>query len=353
MMMLDSHCRLPLAEKRKVKGFTQLMLARKIGMSPVQLCKIEKGYSSPTLATLERIAAALDIPLTELLSSNESNARECATVRVSDTDGSRFYPVRYGGDDRVDDAVLLKKILPAENRICSLERELNLSQTTLLPFVHSLKIDPFGAKTVARYMRAACAVGAASFSDLVELLEFRNVRLHSLAMPAGVSSRAYFNVDNHSLSILLSQKNTPERSIYRIAYELAWMAISGSMGFKPVREGAARHRFARVFASEFLMPEESVRFAVSQLGIGPGDWTFDMVVWLKSKFNVSAEAFALRLEDLSLISVRLRQKIREELRQYYKAHPKAMEPEPCLPPLRIGLREGLLAMEVGRKELKG
>lgn len=140
--MLDSHCRLPLAEKRKVKGFTQLMLAR--------------------------------------------------------------------------------------------------------------KIDPFGAKTVARYMRAACAVGAASFSDLVELLEFRNVRLHSLAMPAGVSSRAYFNVDN-----------------------------------------------------------------------------------------------------LSLISVRLRQKIREELRQYYKAHPKAMEPEPCLPPLRIGLREGLLAMEVGRKELKG
>jgi Zn-dependent peptidase ImmA (M78 family) len=120
------------------------------------------------------------------------------------------------------------------------------------------------------------------------------------------------------------------------------MVMSGSMGFKPVREGAQRHRFAREFAAEFLMPEESVRFAVSQLGIGPGDWTLDMIVWLKSKFNVSAESFALRLEALKLISERLRQNIREELRAYYKAHPKAMEPEPRIKSLKTGIRERLL-----------
>jgi transcriptional regulator with XRE-family HTH domain/Zn-dependent peptidase ImmA (M78 family) len=330
-----------LREKRKTKGFTQLMLAQKIGMSPVQLCKIERNNTSPTLDTVERISGALDISISELLSRSERYDAEIAKA-VGDRTSSRFYPVRYGTDVEAIDNAVLDVILPAENSLCHLEDSLKIVHTTLLPFVHSFKIDPFGARTVARYMRAACAVGSASFSDLVELLEFRNVRLHLTKLPEGVQSRSFFDIENHSLSIVLSKDNTPERSVYRIAYELAWMVMSGSMGFKPVREGAQRHRFAREFAAEFLMPEESVRFAVSQLGIGPGDWTLDMIVWLKSKFNVSAESFALRLEALKLISERLRQNIREELRAYYKAHPKAMEPEPRIKSLKTGIRERLL-----------
>ncbi len=301
--------------------------------------------------TVERISGALDISISDLLSRSEKQEAE-RVKDVGDRTSSRFYPVRYGNDDNECDNAILDAILPLENTLCHLENSLKIAHATLLPFVHSFKIDPFGARTVARYMRGACAVGSASFSDLVELLEFRNVRLHLVKLPEGVQSRSFFDVENHSLSIVLSKDNTPERSIYRIAYELAWMAMSGSMGFKPVREGAQRHRFAREFAAEFLMPEESVRFAVSQLGIGPGDWTLDMIVWLKSKFNVSAESFALRLESLKLISERLRQNIREELRAYYKAHPKAMEPEPRIKSLKIGMRERLLKMKAEQKEMK-
>ena len=340
-----------LKEKREAKGFTQLMLAQKIGMSPVQLCKIERNKTSPTLDTVERISGALDISISDLLSRSEKQEAELAKV-VGDRTSSRFYPVRYGNKDKECDNAVLDAILPVENTLCLLEDSLNIAHPTLLPFVHSFKIDPFGANTVARYMRGACAVGSASFSDLVELMEFRNVRLHLMKLPEGVQSRSFFDVENHSLSIVLSKDNTAERSIYRIAYELAWMTMSGSMGFKPVRDGAQRHRFAREFAAEFLMPEESVRLAVSQLGIGPGDWTLDMIVWLKSKFKVSAESFALRLEALKLISERLRQNIREELRAYYKAHPKAMEPEPRITTLKIGIREKLLKMEVARREMK-
>lgn len=183
-----------LREKHKKKGFTQFMLAQKIGMSLVQLCKEERNNTSP------------------------------------------IYLVRYGNDDKATDNAILDVILPAENALCHLEDSLNSAHTTLLPFVHSFKIDPFGAKTVARYMRAACAVGSAPFSDLVELLEFRNVRLHLTKLLEGIQSRSFFDIENHSLSIGLSKDNTPERSIYRIAYELAWMAMSSSMGFKPVRE---------------------------------------------------------------------------------------------------------------------
>jgi Zn-dependent peptidase ImmA (M78 family) len=114
-----------------------------------------------------------------------------------------------------------------------------------------------------------------------------------------------------------------------------------------------RNLFARSFAAEFLMPEESVRFAVSQLGIRMNDWTLEMVVYLKSKFNVSAESFALRLESLGLISEHLRQKTRDELHSYYKSHPKAMEPEPRVKTLKIGMRQKLLELEVERKGVEG
>jgi Zn-dependent peptidase ImmA (M78 family) len=87
-----------------------------------------------------------------------------------------------------------------------------------------------------------------------------------------------------------------------------------------------------------------------QLGIRPNDWTLEMICALKSKFNVSAEALALRLESLGLIAELLRQKIRDELRGYYRLHPQAMEPTPCLSSLNLNLRTSLLELEVARRE---
>ena len=74
------------------------------------------------------------------------------------------------------------------------------------------------------------------------------------------------------------------------------------------------------------MPEESVRRDVAQCGITPGKWTFDLLVMVKERYGVSAEAFALRLEDLGLILPSVRTQLRERLHAYYAVHPKAMEP---------------------------
>jgi hypothetical protein len=48
----------------------------------------------------------------------------------------------------------------------------------------------------------------------------------------------------------------------------------------------------------------------------------------------------------------VRQGIRDELRAYYEANPNAMEPKPCLSPLKIGLRKKLLEMENVRRGMK-
>ena len=125
-----------LQEKRKAKGFTQLMLAQRIGMSPVQLCKIERNHTSPTLETVERISDSLDISISDLLSQSQN--QEAGLVKLlGDKTSSRFYPVRYGSEDKESDNAILESILPVENALCDLEDSLKIAHTTLLPFVHS------------------------------------------------------------------------------------------------------------------------------------------------------------------------------------------------------------------------
>lgn len=56
---------------REAKGFTQKQVALEIGMDPSQYSKIEKGKTDPTTNTLEKIAKALHIELSELFASDE------------------------------------------------------------------------------------------------------------------------------------------------------------------------------------------------------------------------------------------------------------------------------------------
>lgn len=52
---------------RQGRGFTQKILAAKAGLSREYVVRLEAGRYSPTLHVLERIAAALEVPVTELL----------------------------------------------------------------------------------------------------------------------------------------------------------------------------------------------------------------------------------------------------------------------------------------------
>jgi transcriptional regulator with XRE-family HTH domain len=52
---------------REEKELTQTMLAKRAKLHRVSLAKIETQTLSPRLATLDRIAKALGVPVTELL----------------------------------------------------------------------------------------------------------------------------------------------------------------------------------------------------------------------------------------------------------------------------------------------
>ncbi len=52
---------------RKQKQLTQLQLAQLIGVDRSHIAKIESGYTRGSITVLKKLAAALDLPLVELL----------------------------------------------------------------------------------------------------------------------------------------------------------------------------------------------------------------------------------------------------------------------------------------------
>lgn len=54
-------------EVRRARGLTQERLAEAASLHPTFVSNLERGYRVPTLATMVRVAAALDVRLGELL----------------------------------------------------------------------------------------------------------------------------------------------------------------------------------------------------------------------------------------------------------------------------------------------
>jgi transcriptional regulator with XRE-family HTH domain len=60
-------------ELRKKKGASQEILANEAGITPNMLSLIERGEGNPSWVTLRGIAAALGVPVSELVKGAEKN----------------------------------------------------------------------------------------------------------------------------------------------------------------------------------------------------------------------------------------------------------------------------------------
>ena len=56
-----------LKELRKERGWNQITLAKKAGVSPGYIARLETHRHDPKLSTLIKLAKALGVPVTELL----------------------------------------------------------------------------------------------------------------------------------------------------------------------------------------------------------------------------------------------------------------------------------------------
>ena len=312
------------------RNLSQLELSRRSGMSPAQLCKIERGQNGLTASTLRRLADALDVSVSALMgeSVDVSPMQKVDRSVESATDPSapeELVPVFAAG---VAERSIAEEVARHERLLLEAESGLGIVQQSTLRLVYAYGGDERAAEILARDVRVSLGLGSQPCSDLVPVLENAGVHIVKLRRLGALRSVSFYNTTRRTLSIALNVSNTAERDAYQLAYELGGAVLFASHGFKTVVDEGAAHRFLRAFAAAFLMPEEAVRGAVARLGVAPGGWTMPVLVWTKERFGVSAEAFALRLESLGLIAPPLRLSLRDELRARYTTHPRSMEPHP-------------------------
>jgi len=63
-----------------------------------------------------------------------------------------------------------------------------------------------------------------------------------------------------------------------------------------------------------------VRNSVSQIGVHPDEWDLELLLRLKHRFGVSAEAFNYRLLELGLITGKRQGELRKVIQAHYAAH---------------------------------
>ena len=302
-----------IAQARLRTGITQVELAKRLGMTKGQLWKIEKGTSEPRAETLDRIAKTLGTTVDAMRASAPTPSSYVAVRSAC----AHLHEVRRAVERR---EARLEKLFAARK----------VSPATTVPLVHGYLRQPHANEILARSLRDALGVGTAAFSNLFWTLEFANVRIHRLAMPEGESSASWWHPVREALTVALNRDETAERQVFRLAYELGAACLYRSSGNRSVRETKQERRFLGAFAADFLMPASALADMVAKAGLRRDDWAFSQLCVFKRHFGVSAEALVIRLDELGLIDRKLRMRLRDELRAYYAAHPKDMEPaSPC------------------------
>ena len=68
---------LRIKEILREKGFTSIWLSSQIGITQPNMSNIVSGKSKPSLETLEKIASALNVPISELFEQPQSDTINC------------------------------------------------------------------------------------------------------------------------------------------------------------------------------------------------------------------------------------------------------------------------------------
>lgn len=311
---------------RRERKMKQAELAALVQMQPAQLCNSEKGNNLPSLKTLGRICKALGVTVNDLLYPRSELAAQSAEAGAAGAgtpvgDGAgipatlspdeRLYePLSARGilrctqtaeqDAAIDErvvAMLLQRILDH----LALETMCGVNKHATIPLNVSFNVDANGAEQLASLVRMHFGIVSAVAFDYVELLENNGLRVIFSQLPAPLESLSFFDAKNNNAFIVVSDAMTPERQLFKIMYELANIFLYTRTGNALVYDTDGTRHFAKRFAAVMLMPQTAVQTSVARAGILPEQWTFEMLLRMKARFGVSAEAFLYRLDELSLL----------------------------------------------------
>lgn len=317
---------------RRVANLSQTELARRVGVRPGPLNNIERGRHVPSGRLLVRLADALNVAVDEILGRDvgASHVREpAATYLASAAAGSRpFAQPMALRDDKEPDPAAERDWSELVDTILALEDACGAQKSASVPLRHPFTPDDRGLEALAQQVRMFLGVGHAVIFDYLELFENVGLRVVFLPLPEGVGSVAYYDGVHGNAFFLIEREQNVERQLFELAKRLGavYLHTAGPLCGTPRAGLPDSLRAARKFAAFFLMPEAAVRATVWQLGVGPGGWTWELLLRIKHRFGVSAEAFLIRLRELGLVEEALAARLKARILRHYK-HTDHGEPD--------------------------
>lgn len=300
---------------RRERHLTQVELARRVGIRAGPMNQIERGRHVPSGRVLYALANILDVPADDLFGRTAGSTASSADPAWP----ARFLPAldaEAPGRGGLALAEGIARDFLALEDLCGAMKQAAIP--LFVPFVPTTE----GLDLLATRVRHHLGITNAVVFDYIELMENAGLRVIFCGLPRGTPSLCAFDRRNGNAFFFIRRGLTAERQLFRLVFELGRIylhtrGVYAIPGDEPPGSLDETHA-ARKFAALFLMPEAAVRGSVSQLGVRATDWTYELLLRIKHRFGVSAESFAIRLEELFLIDPALSRRFKIRIRAYYR-----------------------------------
>ncbi len=263
-----------LSVARRRRGLTKTALAAELELSVRMVTSYERGEKAPADVTLDRIARSLDFPRAFFLGDDLSEPS---------IDGTSFRALSNLTARERDQA------LGAATLALSLAEWMDLRFDLPLPDVATYPgVDP---ETAAMSIRAEWGAGQRPIRNMMHLLEAHGVRFFSLVDECSAVDAFSFWSGERPF-IVANTRKSAERRRMDAAHELGHLVLHP----RGTAHGRQQEWEAAQFASNFLMPEGSVR------ADAPYGATLRQIVSAKHQWRVSTAALTYRMHQLGMIT---------------------------------------------------
>lgn len=283
-----------LREARRARGMSQVDAAAGIGVSRPTLIAVEQGKRIPSAAELIEFARLYGREVHELV-------RDTPPVEAL---SARFRTAEQGPLDTKDAVEELQRLADDVH-----ELELSEGLATHRRWPEEYDVTGLSSDTAAALAadeeRKRLGLGDGPISGLREMLETEvGLKVFSFAMPSPVAG-LFAVVEPVGGCVGINARHPFERQRWTLAHEYGHFLLHRySAEVTNVRPGKSRdEQTAEAFAAAFLMPKDGLtrRFQQVRRQRGGAVTAVD-VLQLGAAYEVSAQAIALRLENLGLLA---------------------------------------------------
>ncbi len=310
---------------RQQRNWTIATLAARVGMNEVPLGRIERGINAPSASVIYRLVKVLGVSVDTLFAENEQDFHALKHESL----GTPFLVTAGEQDEHLPPGVL-KIALALIEAVSALEDICGAQKKADIPLCIPVEPALSAMEPLANKIRRFAGIENGIVFDYFELFETLGFRVIVLPLPKKIESFSYYDPLNHNAFFFIMARLNPERQLFHLACELGKILImtnsirqnTGLFQASYASESSKEkpftpHRAANRFAATFLMPAKAVNNTVNQLGIKKKQWSYELLLRIKHRFGVSAEAFLYRLDELGLIDKSLIEPLKNKIHEYY------------------------------------